>query len=55
MLGKVAETYDYEMEAVIGTMTALLSPLLILGMGLVILFIVLSILLPIFQMSSIVR
>jgi general secretion pathway protein F len=55
MLGKVAETYDYEMEAVVGTMTALLSPLLILGMGLVILFIVLSILLPIFQMSSIVR
>ncbi|MBI1821535.1 MAG: type II secretion system inner membrane protein GspF [Nitrospirae bacterium] len=55
MLGKVAETYDYELEAVVGALTALLSPLLILGMGLVILFIVLSILLPIFQMSSIVR
>ncbi len=55
MLGKVAETYDDEMDAVIGTLTSLLSPLLILGMGLVILFIVLSILLPIFQMSSIVR
>jgi general secretion pathway protein F len=55
MLGKVAETYDYEMEAVIGTLTSLLSPLLILGMGFVIFFIVLSILLPIFQMSSIVR
>lgn len=55
MLGKVAETYDYEMEAVIGTLTSLLSPILILGMGLVIFFIVISILLPIFQMSSIVR
>jgi general secretion pathway protein F len=55
MLGKVAETYDYEMEAVIGTLTSLLSPILILGMGFVIFFIVLSILLPIFQMSSIVR
>ncbi|MHB8482736.1 MAG: type II secretion system inner membrane protein GspF [Nitrospiria bacterium] len=55
MLGKVAETYDYELEAVVGALTSLLSPLLILGMGLVILFIVLAILLPIFQMSSIVR
>jgi len=55
MLGKVAETYDYEVEGVIGALTSVLSPLLILGMGFVIFFIVLAILLPIFQMSSIVR
>lgn len=55
MLKRVADTYDQELDTVIGALTSLLAPLLILGMGLVVLFIVLAILLPIFQMSSIIR
>lgn len=55
MLKKVSESYDHEVETTVGTMTALLSPVMILVMGGIILFIVLAILLPIFEMSHIVR
>lgn len=55
MLKKVSEAYDHEVETTLGSVTALLSPVMILVMGGVILFIVLAILLPIFEMSQIVR
>jgi general secretion pathway protein F len=55
MLKKVSEAYDHEVETTVGALTALLSPVMILVMGGVILFIVLAILLPIFEMSQIVR
>ena len=55
LLYKVADTYDSEVEATVGTLTALLEPILILLMGLVVGFIVLAILLPIFQMSQAIR
>lgn len=55
MLVKVSEAYDNEVETKIGTLTALLSPLMILFMGLIVLFIVMAILLPIFELSQIVR
>ena len=52
MLKKVAETYDHEVETMVGMLTALLTPMLILFMGGIILMIVLSVLLPIFDMSG---
>ena len=55
MLRKVSESYDHEVETTVGTLTALLSPIMIVLMAGVILFIVLAILLPIFDMSQIVR
>jgi general secretion pathway protein F len=55
MLVKVSEAYDNEVEAIIGTLTALLTPVMILVMGAVIGFIVMAILLPIFELSQIVR
>jgi len=55
MLVKVSEAYDNEVEAIIGTLTALLTPVMILVMGGIIGFIVMAILLPIFELSQIVR
>lgn len=55
MLQKVSEAYDNEVETAVTGMTSLLAPLMILGMGLVVLFIVLAILLPIFEISQIVK
>jgi general secretion pathway protein F len=55
LLYKAADTYDSEVEATVGTLTALLEPVLILLMGLVVGFIVLAILLPIFEMSQAIR
>jgi general secretion pathway protein F len=55
MLQKVAESYQNEVEVTLGTLMSLLAPLMILVMGLVVLFIVIAILLPILQMSQLVR
>jgi general secretion pathway protein F len=55
MLLKVADSYESDVEATVGSLTSLLEPVMILTMGLVVGFIVLAILLPIFEMSNIVR
>jgi general secretion pathway protein F len=55
MLFKTAETYEAEVDSTIATLTTLLEPAMILFMGALVTFIVLSILLPIFQMSQLVR
>ncbi len=55
MLEKVASSYEEEIEMKITAMTALLEPIMILVMGAAVGFIVVSILLPILQMSTIVR
>ncbi len=52
LLKKIAEAYDEEVEVAAQKMTALLEPLMIVVMAFVVGFIVLSILLPILQMSN---
>ena len=52
MLFKVAEAYDNEVEATIGSLTSMLEPVMILIMGVAVGFIVLAILLPIFEMTQ---
>ncbi len=52
MLFKVAESYDNEVESSIGSITSMLEPIMILAMGAVVGFIVLAILLPIFEMTQ---
>jgi general secretion pathway protein F len=55
MLDKIAETYEREVESQIMAMTAMLEPVMILTMGLAVGFIVISILLPIFEMNQMIR
>ncbi|MFP4475285.1 MAG: type II secretion system inner membrane protein GspF [Desulfatibacillaceae bacterium] len=52
MLEKAADMYQNEAESTINGLTSLLEPLLILVMGVVVGVIVISILLPIFEMSQ---
>jgi len=52
MLLKVAENYEYQVETRLNGLMSLLEPLMILVMGVVVGFIVLAILLPIFQASQ---
>ena len=54
-LFKVADSYERETDNVIKIMTSLLEPVLILTMGLIVGFIVISMLLPIFQINIIAR
>jgi general secretion pathway protein F len=55
MLNKVADVFEIEVESSVMRMTSLLEPLMILVMGVVVGFIVLSICLPIFEMNQLVR
>jgi len=52
MLAKAAEVYEDDVESTIATLTSILEPVIILFMGLVVLFMVLAILLPIFDMTG---
>jgi general secretion pathway protein F len=55
MLTKAADAYDNEVENAVGALTTVLEPLMIIFMGLVVLFIVLAILMPIFELNRMVR
>ncbi len=55
MLYRIAEAYEKEVESGITVLTSLLEPIMILVMGLAVGFIVVSILLPIFEMNQLVR
>lgn len=55
MLFKISEAYENEVEMTISRMTSLLGPIVILLLGGIVLFIVLAILLPMFEMNQIVR
>jgi len=54
MLQKIAAAYEREVETSITGMTALIEPIMILAMAVVVGFIVISILLPIFEMNQLI-
>ena len=54
MLEKVAKTYEREVETAILGMTSLIEPIMIAAMGAAVGFVVLSILLPIFEMNQMI-
>ena len=55
MLFRIADAYEREVEASVLMVTSLLEPAMILVMGAVVGFIVVSILLPLFEMNQLVR
>ena len=55
MLNRIAVAYETEAQSDVMVMTSLLEPVMILLMGLIVGFIVFSILLPIFEMNQLVR
>lgn len=52
MLLNIAETYDTEVEIATNKLISLLEPLMIVIMGVLVGFIVISVLLPIFEMNK---
>jgi general secretion pathway protein F len=55
MLFNIADTYDTEVELATSKLISLLEPLMIVLMGVIVGFIVLSVLLPIFEMNKFAR
>ena len=49
MLSKIADFYDTEVDYMLASLTSLLEPMMILGMGFVVGFIVISVFLPLYQ------
>jgi len=54
MLDKIADTHEREIESRIIALTSMLEPAMILFMGLIVGFVVISILLPIFEMNQMI-
>jgi general secretion pathway protein F len=54
MLGKVAAAGERDVESAVLGITSLIEPVMIVTMGLVVGFIVISILLPIFEMNQLI-
>jgi general secretion pathway protein F len=52
MLANVADAYEDQVETTISAMTSLLEPVMIVGMGVVVAFIVFSVLMPILQINN---
>ena len=55
MLNKIADNNEREVESSIIALTSMLEPIMILAMGLIVGFVVISILLPIFEMNQMIR
>lgn len=49
MLSKIADFYDTEVEYLLSSLTSMLEPIMIVGMGLIVGFIVVSVFLPLYQ------
>ena len=52
MMARVADSLDFEVDSTLGRLTMLLEPIIIIVMGLIVGFIVLAVLLPIFQINA---
>jgi general secretion pathway protein F len=55
MLAKAADSYEREVETKVMAITSMIEPVMILAMGMAVGFIVMSILLPIFEMNQLVK
>jgi general secretion pathway protein F len=55
MLARAADAYDGEVEASVSALSSIMEPLLVIFMGGVVLFIVMAILLPIFELNQLVK
>jgi type IV pilus assembly protein PilC len=55
MLGKIADFYEEEVDASIETLTSIIEPLMMIGVGLMVGVIIISMYLPMFKMLSLVK
>jgi general secretion pathway protein F len=55
MLAKISDVFENEVEITVLRLTSYLEPVMILVMGSIVGFIVLSICLPIFEMNQLIR
>ena len=55
MLGKLADFYEDEVDASIQTLTSIIEPIMMIGVGLMVGVIIISMYLPMFKMLTLVK
>jgi general secretion pathway protein F len=55
MLYRIADSYEKDVESSVAMMTSILEPVMILSLGVIVGFIVIAVLLPIFEMNQLVK
>ena len=55
MLGKIADFYEDEVDSSIQTLTSIIEPIMMIGVGLMVGVIIISMYLPMFKMLSLVK
>jgi type IV pilus assembly protein PilC len=55
MLGKIADFYEEEVDAAISTLTSIIEPLMMIGVGLMVGVIIIAMYMPMFKMLSLVK
>jgi general secretion pathway protein F len=55
MLENVADNYDFQVDQKVESLTTLIEPIMIVGMGIAVAFVVFSVLMPILQLSQHVK
>ena len=55
MLGKIADFYEDEVDASIQTLTSIIEPIMMIGVGLMVGVIIISMYLPMFKMLTLVK
>jgi type IV pilus assembly protein PilC len=55
MLGKIADFYEEEVDTAIGTLTSIIEPVMMIGVGVIVGLIVISMYLPMFRMLKLVH
>jgi type IV pilus assembly protein PilC len=55
MLGKIADFYEDEVDSAIASLTAIIEPLMMIGVGCMVGVIIISMYLPMFKLLSLVK
>ncbi|MFN8223414.1 MAG: type II secretion system F family protein, partial [Gaiellales bacterium] len=55
MLGKVADFYEDEVDAAIASLTAIIEPIMMIGVGMVVGVIIVAMYLPMFKMLTLIE
>jgi type IV pilus assembly protein PilC len=55
MLGKIADFYEDEVDASVQTLTSIVEPIMMIGVGLMVGVIIISMYLPMFKMLTLIK
>jgi type IV pilus assembly protein PilC len=55
MLGKIADFYEDEVDSSIATLTSILEPLMMIGVGMMVGVIIISMYLPMFKLLTLIQ